>query len=225
VRSRKGAAFTGSVRWSKSPNWSIWPPPRSGFRELKLRFGALAISFTARCAAPTRTAPCRRFAAGETRLLVATTVIEVGVDVPEASVMVIEPPNGSDWRSYISLRGRVGPRCRALHLPAALQRPAWRDGKSANSRSCARPTTASASPKRIYGCAAKATCSARDRAAVPGFRIARLEVHGKYLAAARDDAALTLARDPQALIARGEALRALLYLFARDEAIRLLGAG
>ena len=60
---------------------------------------------------------------------------------------------------------------------------------------------------------------------MPGFRIARIEVHGKFLSAARDDAALVLARDAKLSSARGEALRHLLYLFARDEAIRLLGAG
>jgi ATP-dependent DNA helicase RecG len=60
---------------------------------------------------------------------------------------------------------------------------------------------------------------------MPGFRIARLDVHGKLLPAARDDAALVLARDPKLNSPRGQALRHLLYLFARDEAIRLLGAG
>jgi ATP-dependent DNA helicase RecG len=60
---------------------------------------------------------------------------------------------------------------------------------------------------------------------LPGFRIARLEFHAALLAAARDDAALILARDPKLTSPRGQALRDLLYLFARDEAIRLLGAG
>jgi ATP-dependent DNA helicase RecG len=50
-------------------------------------------------------------------------------------------------------------------------------------------------------------------------------VHGGFLSAARDDAALLLARDPTLCSPRGEALRHLLYLFARDEAIRLLQAG
>jgi RecG-like helicase len=59
----------------------------------------------------------------------------------------------------------------------------------------------------------------------PGFRIARLEVHGKYLGAARDDAALILSRDPKLESARGKALRNLLYLFEKDEAIRLIRAG
>jgi ATP-dependent DNA helicase RecG len=60
---------------------------------------------------------------------------------------------------------------------------------------------------------------------LPGFRVARIETHGRLLQAARDDAALILARDPELTSPRGEALRALLYLFERDEAIRLLRAG
>ena len=60
---------------------------------------------------------------------------------------------------------------------------------------------------------------------MPGFRIARIEAHGKFLKAAREDAALMLGRDPRLASPRGAALRELLYLFARDEAIRLLGAG
>src|SRR5205823_15118585 len=60
---------------------------------------------------------------------------------------------------------------------------------------------------------------------LPGFKVARIEVHGKLIAAARDDASLMLARDPRLISPRGEALRQLLYLFERDEAIRLLRAG
>jgi len=60
---------------------------------------------------------------------------------------------------------------------------------------------------------------------MPGFRLARLEVHGKFLSAAREDAALVLNRDKRLTSPRGEALRRLLYLFGRDEAVKLLGAG
>ncbi|HLQ92700.1 MAG TPA: ATP-dependent DNA helicase RecG, partial [Xanthobacteraceae bacterium] len=60
---------------------------------------------------------------------------------------------------------------------------------------------------------------------LPGFRIARLELHGKLINTARDDAQLILNRDPNLTSPRGEALRHLLYLFERDEAIRLLRAG
>jgi ATP-dependent DNA helicase RecG len=59
----------------------------------------------------------------------------------------------------------------------------------------------------------------------PGFQIARIEVHGKYLGTARDDAALVLNRDPALETPRGQALRHLLYLFGKDEAIKLIRAG
>jgi ATP-dependent DNA helicase RecG len=60
---------------------------------------------------------------------------------------------------------------------------------------------------------------------MPGFRVARVELHGKLIEAARDDAKLVLARDPTLTSPRGEALRSLLYFFGRDEAIRLIRAG
>jgi ATP-dependent DNA helicase RecG len=60
---------------------------------------------------------------------------------------------------------------------------------------------------------------------MPGFRVANAAVHGQLLQAASDDAALILARDPKLTSARGEALRILLYLFERDEAVRLVQAG
>jgi ATP-dependent DNA helicase RecG len=60
---------------------------------------------------------------------------------------------------------------------------------------------------------------------IPGFTVARAEVHGKYLNVARDDAGLILTRDPNLQTSRGEALRHLLYLFGKDEAIKLIRAG
>jgi ATP-dependent DNA helicase RecG len=60
---------------------------------------------------------------------------------------------------------------------------------------------------------------------LPGFRVARIELHGKLIGPARDDAALVLTRDPDLTGPRGQALRQLLYLFERDEAIRLIRAG
>jgi ATP-dependent DNA helicase RecG len=64
-----------------------------------------------------------------------------------------------------------------------------------------------------------------QQSGLPEFRIADLTVHADLLAAARDDAALILNKDERLQTPRGEALRHLLYLFERDEAIRLLGAG
>ena len=78
------------------------------------------------------------------------------------------------------------------------------------SPSCARPKTGSAS---------------RRQSGMPGFRLALPEVHGELLEVARDEAKLALARDPDFVSPRAEALRLLLYLFGCDEAVRLLRAG
>ena len=59
----------------------------------------------------------------------------------------------------------------------------------------------------------------------PGFRLARPEIHGDLLPLARDEAKLALARDPHFASERAEALRVLLYLFGRDDAVRLMRAG
>jgi ATP-dependent DNA helicase RecG len=60
---------------------------------------------------------------------------------------------------------------------------------------------------------------------LPGFRIAQPAVHRHLMAGARDDATLVLTRDPALASARGQALRVLLHLFERDEAVQLIGAG
>ena len=67
--------------------------------------------------------------------------------------------------------------------------------------------------------------SHEGQSGLPGFQIARPEVHGKYLGAARDDAALILSQDAALTTPRGEALRQLLYLFGKDETIKLIRAG
>jgi ATP-dependent DNA helicase RecG len=65
----------------------------------------------------------------------------------------------------------------------------------------------------------------KRQSGMPEFKLADLAAHADLLAAARDDARLILARDPELKSPRGEALRMLLYLFERDEAVRLLRTG
>ena len=95
------------------------------------------------------------FAGGELDLLVATTVIEVGVDVPEATVMVIEHAERFGLAQLHQLRGRIGRGDKPSTCLLLYQSPL---GDVAKRRlgSCARPRTGSASPRRICGCAAPA---------------------------------------------------------------------
>jgi ATP-dependent DNA helicase RecG len=194
------------------------------FRELKLRFGDLADLVHGQMRGPDKDRAMARFASGETRLLVATTVIEVGVDVPEASVMVIEHAERFGLAQLNQLRGRIG---RGADRSTCLLLYKGPLGEMAKARLAIMRETddgfrIAEEDLRLRG---EGDLLGTRQSGVPGFRVARLELHGQLLSAARDDAALTLARDPKLSSPRGEALRALLYLFARDEAIRLLGAG
>ena len=165
-----------------------------------------------------------RFAAGSARILVATTVIEVGVDVPEASVMVIEHAERFGLAQLHQLRGRIG-RGREKSTCLLLYKAPL--GETAKARLAILRETddgfrIAEEDLRLRG---EGDLLGTRQSGMPGFRLARLEVHGKLLSAAREDAALVLNRDPRLASARGAALRLLLYLFARDEAIKLLGAG
>ena len=166
----------------------------------------------------------RAFQNGETRILVATTVIEVGVDVPEAAIMVVEHAERFGLAQLHQLRGRVG-RGNTRSICLLLYKGPL--GETAKARlAILRETNdgfrIAEEDLRLRG---EGDVLGTRQSGLPGFRIARLEVHGKLLSAAREDAALMLNRDPALRSPRGQALRQLLYVFARDEAIRLLGAG
>jgi ATP-dependent DNA helicase RecG len=194
------------------------------FRELKQRFGAVADLVHGRLKGAEKDAAMARFAAGEARLLVATTVIEVGVDVPEATVMVIEHAERFGLAQLHQLRGRIGrgnaPSTCLLLYKAPL-------GETAKARLAILRDTEDGFriAEEDLMLRGEGDVLGTRQSGMPGFRVARLEFHGALLEPARKDAMLTLARDPNLETPRGEALRQLLYLFERDEAIRLLRAG
>jgi len=151
-------------------------------------------------------------------------VIEVGVDVPEASVMVIEHAERFGLAQLHQLRGRIG-RGSARSTCLLLYRTPL--GEIAKARLAIMRDTEDGfriaeEDLKLRG---EGDVLGTRQSGMPGFRVARIAEHGKLLQAARDDATLILGRDPQLATPRGEALRHLLYLFERDEAIRLLRAG
>ena len=164
------------------------------------------------------------FAEGRTQILVATTVIEVGVDVPEASVMVIEHAERFGLTQLHQLRGRIGRNkvastCLLLFSTPLGEAARTRLGIIRESEDGFRIAE---EDLRLRG--AGELLGSRQ-SGIPAFRMADLTVHGQLLAAARDDARLIIARDPELSGPRGAALRTLLYLFERDAAIRLLRSG
>jgi ATP-dependent DNA helicase RecG len=194
------------------------------FAELKQHFGERVDLVHGRMKGADKDRAMERFASGESRLLVATTVIEVGVDVPAATVMVIEHAERFGLAQLHQLRGRVG-RGRERSTCLLLYRAPL--GQTAKARLAIMRETEDGfriaeEDLRLRG---EGDMLGTRQSGDPGFRIAQLQIHGKLIQAARDDAALTLSRDPNLATPRGKALRNLLYLFERDEAIRLLRAG
>jgi ATP-dependent DNA helicase RecG len=136
------------------------------FAELKARFGSPVGLVHGRMSPADKDAVMERFRAGEIRLLVSTTVIEVGVDVPDATIMVIEQAERFGLAQLHQLRGRwaVARRGRAVCCSSGHR---WAKRRGRAFRSCGRPRMVFASPRRICGCAAKATCSAHGSRACP----------------------------------------------------------
>ncbi len=165
-----------------------------------------------------------RFASGDLRLLVATTVIEVGVDVPEATVMVIEHAERFGLAQLHQLRGRIGRGGERSTCLLLFRAPLGETAKArlAILRESQDGFRIAEEDLRLRG---EGDLLGTRQSGMPGFRVARLEVHGGLLATARDDAQLVLAQDPKLANPRGEALRHLLYLFERDAAIQLIRAG
>jgi ATP-dependent DNA helicase RecG len=163
------------------------------------------------------------FQAKVLKILVATTVIEVGVDVPNANIMVIEHAERFGLAQLHQLRGRVGRGTRESYCMLLYKSPL---GEAARQRLEMMETTEDGfriAEKDLELRGGGEVLGARQ-SGMPEFRIADVPGFEHLLAAARDDARLVLSQDPQLTSARGEALKLLLYLFECDEAVRLFRA-
>ncbi|WEX07088.1 ATP-dependent DNA helicase RecG [Chelativorans sp. AA-79] len=194
------------------------------FASLKHVFGETVGLVHGRMAAREKDEAMRAFKEGRTRILVGTTVVEVGVDVPDATIIVIEHAERFGLAQLHQLRGRVGrgdkpSSCVLLYKPP-LGEVAKR--RLAVLRDTEDGFVIAEEDLRLRG---EGDLLGTRQSGMPGFQVARLEFHAELLATARDDARLLLTRDPELAGERGRALRVLLYLFGKDEAVRLLRAG
>ncbi len=170
-----------------------------------------------------RDATMAAFAAGDLDLLVATTVIEVGVDVPAASVMVVEHAERFGLAQLHQLRGRIG-RGRARSTCLLLYQAPL--GETARARlQILRETEdgfrIAEEDLRLRGAG---ELLGTRQSGLPDFRLVEPVEHADLIATAHGDARLVLERDPALASPRGQALRTLLYLFERDAAVKTLRA-
>ncbi len=194
------------------------------FAVLRMRFGDRVGLAHGQMDSERRERAIADFAAGRTRLLVATTVIEVGVDVPAASVMVVEHAERFGLAQLHQLRGRVGrggaaSYCLLLH----------EDGLTDTARRrliLLRDTedgfVIADEDFRIRG---GGDLLGKRQSGQPGWRLADPVEHDGLLRLASRDAALLLERDPKLTSDRGRAIRLLLRMFERGAALRALASG
>jgi ATP-dependent DNA helicase RecG len=164
------------------------------------------------------------FSAGEMSILVSTTVIEVGVNVPNASVMVIEHAERFGLAQLHQLRGRVGRGDRQSYCMLLHATPLGETSRARLETMCRTEDGFVIAEKDLELRGGGEVLGARQ-SGLPEFRVADVPNVKDLLEAARDDAHLVLARDPELTSPRGVALRHLLYLFECDDAVRLFRAG
>jgi ATP-dependent DNA helicase RecG len=194
------------------------------FDILKLRFPGKIGLVHGRMKGPDKDAVMAAFASGALSVLVATTVIEVGVDVPNSTLMIIEEAERFGLAQLHQLRGRVG---RGDQKSVCLLLRGSSLSETARARLALMRETndgfrIAEEDLRLRGAG---EILGTRQSGEAGFRLATPEqVHG-LIAAATDDARLLVDRDGGLASARGQAARIALYLFERDAAVALIKAG
>jgi ATP-dependent DNA helicase RecG len=191
---------------------------------LRERFGDTAVLVHGQMRPEAKDAAMERFASGAAQLLVATTVIEVGVDVPAATLMVIEQAERFGLAQLHQLRGRVG---RGSEASTCLLLRGDALSETGRARLALMRETQDGfrlAEEDLVLRGGGELLGTRQSGDTP-FRVADLEQIQRLLPIAHDDARLLLERDGGLSGPRGEAARLLLYLFERDWGVQLLRGG
>ncbi|WP_147125028.1 ATP-dependent DNA helicase RecG [Shimia ponticola] len=165
-----------------------------------------------------------KFAAGETSVLVATTVIEVGVNVPNATIMVIERAESFGLAQLHQLRGRVGRGSQASTCLLIYQ-PPLSEGGERRLRIMRETEDGFRIAEEDLAIRGAGDLIGTAQSGLPRFQIADLERQSGLMETAQRDARKLLADDPTLGSDRGQAARVLLWLMEQDKAIRLISVG
>ncbi|WP_069299102.1 ATP-dependent DNA helicase RecG [Neptunicoccus sediminis] len=201
-----------------------WAATEERYRLLRLALGDENVGMVHGQMPPAdKDAAMADFVSGRTKVLVATTVIEVGVNVPTASIMVIEQAESFGLAQLHQLRGRVGRGSEAstcLLMYGTLGKTAERRLKTM--RDTNDGFRIADEDLKIRGAGDVLGVA---QSGLPRFRIADLERQSELMKTAQDDARLLLAEDPQLVSERGKAARVLLYLMEQDKSFRYISVG
>ena len=194
-------------------------------RVLKVRFGGDKVGLVhGRMKGPEKDAVMAAFAAGDVSVLVATTVIEVGVDVPNATLMIVEGAERFGLAQLHQLRGRVGrgsgkSTCLLIRGAFLTETARARLGlmrETSDGFRIAEEDLRLRGPGEILG---------TKQSGEEAFRVASAEDVEELAPIAQSDAQILLERDGGLSAPRGQAARVCLYLFERDQAIGLIRSG
>ena len=195
------------------------------FRRLRAELGEGLVGLVhGQMPAKDKDAAMQSFQDAQTQVLVATTVIEVGVDVPNASIMVIEGAEGFGLAQLHQLRGRVGRGAAQSTCLLMYQSPLSETAKrrleilreTEDGFQIAEEDLAMRGAGDVLGTA---------QSGLPRFRIADLERQASLMSIARDDARALILSDPDLSDDRGQAVRVLLWLLEQDKAIEMISIG
>jgi ATP-dependent DNA helicase RecG len=195
------------------------------YKGLRATLGESAVGIVhGQLPASEKDAAMEEFAAGRINVLVATTVIEVGVDVPNASIMVIERAESFGLSQLHQLRGRVGRGSEKSTCLLMYQAPLTETGRrrleilreTEDGFRIAEEDLAMRGAGDVLGTA---------QSGLPKFRVANLETQAGLQAIANDDARKLVSEDPELSSPRGKAARVLLWLLEKDKAIQMISVG